>query len=277
MLSSEVIPCFSWKNTKGAPTAVLLCIHGLGLHGGTYRSFGEKMARRGIATYAMDVRGFGAWQKTPPCVLNFPACLEDIKTKIEELRQEYPGLPIFLLGESLGGAIGARFAAQCKDAIDGLILCAPARTIADHKLEVLQIALKYLLHPRRNVCLQEAIFRYTPTVVALKANDPQVRTEFHAGELIHLCRFLLKTSEDLTKIDNIPVLLIQGYGDMLIKPKHSLDVFDRIQTRDKDLVMIGEAQHLIFQSAAIPHKAISIVDNWIRDHLPKRGYLRRAA
>lgn len=274
MAVPNAIPCFSWTTTKGSPRAVLLCIHGLGLHGGTYRPFGEQMARLGVATYALDVRGFGGWCSNGPdsntCILNLPQCLEDIQEKINELRQIHPGLPIFLLGESLGGAISTRFAADFEDSLDGLILCAPARTLGDHKLEILLTLIRFVLRPTRKVSIVESIFRHSPNVMALKNLDPYIRTEFSPRELVHLCGFLRSSGKALARIKHLPVLFVQGKGDMLITPKRTLAFFESIPSTDKDLMIIGDAQHLIFQHTMVPRKVIALVDNWIMDHLPQQ-------
>jgi acylglycerol lipase len=277
MGSADVIPCFSWTTAKGSAKAVLLCIHGLGLHGGTYRLFGEQMSKRGVATYALDMRGFGKWQQTDSCILNFPKCLEDIRNKIAELREKHPGLPIYLVGESLGGAITVRYAVEFGDTIDGMILCAPARELADHKAELFITLLKFLANPRRKVCLADSVFRSSPNVTALKQLDPDVRTEFTPRELIHLCAFLRGSTKRLSRLPNVPVLFIQGMGDALIKPRSTLRFFERIPGNDKDLLIIGDAQHLIFQNMMVPRKAVQAVENWIVDHLPKRRSNRRAA
>ncbi len=56
-------PCLSWLPTNGNPRAAILCVHGLGLHDGTYADFGQRMAELGYATYAIDVRGFGSFME----------------------------------------------------------------------------------------------------------------------------------------------------------------------------------------------------------------------
>lgn len=277
MAKADVIPCFSWTTTKGPAKAMLVCVHGLGLHGGTYRLFGEQMSKRGIATYAVDVRGFGKWLQTNSCFLNFPECLTDIRTKVEQLREQNPGIPIFLLGESLGGAISVRYAVEFGDTLDGLILCAPARELNDHKMEVLLAALRFFTRPSRKICLADSVFRLTPNVTALKQRDPDVRTEFAISELWHLCSFLIGSQKRLARLPNLPVLFIQGMGDALIKPKTTMRFFESIPTADKDLMIIGDAQHLIFQNMIVPRKAVNLVENWITDHIPRKRMRRRAA
>jgi acylglycerol lipase len=277
MAPADVVPCFSWTTAKSSAKAVLLCIHGLGLHGGTYRLFGEQMAKRGVATYAVDMRGFGKWRQTDSCILNFPACLSDIQAKVEELRVKHPGVPIFLVGESLGGAVCVRYAVQYGETIDGMILCAPARDLRDHTMELIGTLLKFLRKPGRVVCLADSVFRDSPNVRALRELDPDVRTEFTPRELLHLCSFLRGSTKRIAKLPNLPVLFIQGMGDALIKPRTTLKFFERIPSADKDLVIIGDAQHLILQNMMVPRKAIKLVENWIVDHVPKSRAQRRAA
>ena len=60
---ANLAPCISWVNPLVPPKVALLCIHGLGLYSGSYQDFGTRMARVGIATFAIDVRGFGSWMK----------------------------------------------------------------------------------------------------------------------------------------------------------------------------------------------------------------------
>src|SRR5208282_1674818 len=76
----DAAPCISWTNPIIKPRAVLLCIHGLGLYSGSYQNFGVRMARQGIATYAIDVRGFGSWMKAQGhAEINFIDCLNDVQ------------------------------------------------------------------------------------------------------------------------------------------------------------------------------------------------------
>ena len=60
------------------PRVVLLCIHGLGFSSASYSEFGRIMASRGLATYAMDVRGFGQWmQDRGKNKVELEGCLSD--------------------------------------------------------------------------------------------------------------------------------------------------------------------------------------------------------
>jgi hypothetical protein len=81
-------PCIAWSDPDVPTRAVLLCIHGLGLHKDTYEAFGKRMQALGIATYAIDVRGFGDFmaskgQKT----CDFDGCLSDVRRSLIAIRR----------------------------------------------------------------------------------------------------------------------------------------------------------------------------------------------
>ena len=116
------IPCRAWTPSHGQVTMVLLCIHGLGLNSKSYENFGLQMAKLGVATYAIDVRGFGNWMKREgEEQIDFEACLSDIEKVLKALHTGYPHLPVYLLGESMGGAIALRVTAIHPELVDGLI------------------------------------------------------------------------------------------------------------------------------------------------------------
>jgi acylglycerol lipase len=90
---------------------------------------GKAWAKDGIATYAYDQRGFGA----APGRGRWPgrsALAADAATASRILRRRYPNLPLYLLGESMGGAVAVvamtgESGTPIPD-VDGAILVAPA-------------------------------------------------------------------------------------------------------------------------------------------------------
>lgn len=85
------------------------------------------MAGRGFAVYAVDVRGFGQWAKRKgQDTVDFEACLLDIEQALKSLRKAYPGVPVFMVGESYGRACTMAATARHPELVDGLVSSVPS-------------------------------------------------------------------------------------------------------------------------------------------------------
>lgn len=110
---------------EGPPRAVALALHGFGDYGpSTFDGPARYWAERGFLTYAYDQRGFGRngsrgrWPGAERLISDFA----DVAAL---LRARHPGLPLFVIGHSMGGAVALAGVAGGAPA-DGLILAAPA-------------------------------------------------------------------------------------------------------------------------------------------------------
>ena len=110
----------------GRPKAVVLALHGFNDYSNAFKLPAAYLAGRGIATYAYDQRGFGAapnrgvWAGTATMI-------GDLRTMAGLLRRAHPNVPLYLMGESMGGAV-VLVATAGKNSVqaDGAILIAPA-------------------------------------------------------------------------------------------------------------------------------------------------------
>jgi acylglycerol lipase len=122
------LPLRQWL-PAGPVKAVVLALHGFDDYSHAFAMPAEAWARNGIAVYAYDQRGFGAapgrgrWPGTAVLV-------DDAATACGILRRLYPDVPLYLVGESMGGAVA--IVAMTGEAgtpvpdVDGVILVSPA-------------------------------------------------------------------------------------------------------------------------------------------------------
>lgn len=119
------LPLREWP-VQGEPKAVIIALHGFN----DYSRFFDKPARyfsaRGIVSFAYDQRGFGAAPKRGLWA-GSASYADDLLTLARLVKARYPRSPLFLLGESMGGAVVMTAVKNdAADLIDGIVLAAPA-------------------------------------------------------------------------------------------------------------------------------------------------------
>lgn len=120
------LPLRSWLPADGRPKAAVVALHGFNDYSNAFDGAGRRLATQGVATYAYDQRGFGA-SREPGIWPGTQTLVSDLKTAVEQVRRRHPGLPVFLMGESMGGAVVlTAMADKHPPAVDGTILVAPA-------------------------------------------------------------------------------------------------------------------------------------------------------
>lgn len=121
------LPLRRWTPEDGAPVrAVVVALHGFNDYSNAFDGVGRFLAGRGVAVLAYDQRGFGA-TADPGIWAGAETMIADAASAVRLTAAAHPGVPVFLMGESMGGAVAA--AALTGDdppTVAGAILSAPA-------------------------------------------------------------------------------------------------------------------------------------------------------
>lgn len=153
-----------WEPVDQKPSIIILAVHGMAMHGSTFESFGRRMASRGILVVAPDLPGYGnkCQYSSSKCSFLGRMSLEFATRSIETLRRNYPGVPLVLLGESLGGTLAIQLATEKPENVDGLILTAPALAFSSNlTLRLIPKLLVSALDPLAMVQLRSLIAKYS--------------------------------------------------------------------------------------------------------------------
>lgn len=125
MADGALLPYRLWK-PDGAIKAVILALHGFNDYSRAWEMPAETWTKAGIATYAYDQRGFGAAPR-PGIWAGDAALTGDLRAAVALVAAKHPGVPIFVAGESMGGAvIMAAYVSGGLGTAKGAILSAPA-------------------------------------------------------------------------------------------------------------------------------------------------------
>lgn len=260
-------PPTSFWAPVGAPRAAMLCIHGLGLHRGTFGDFASALANRNIAVFAVDLRGFGTWYQQGQGKMDFDASMQDVRHTLEMMRLKYPNIPIFLLGESMGGAVALRAAVQNRDLVSGLISSVPSNDRFGGLGEDLHIPLRILAGGFKDQFdVGSHVIHYATAKADLRElwkNDPRGRNNFSPQELMTFQGFMKKNFDMASQVKDLPVLVIQGAKDKLVRPSGTWDVWDHLNTPNLDIALSSNAEHLIFEYGQFSADDLNYVSNWL--------------
>ncbi|MSO64378.1 MAG: alpha/beta fold hydrolase [Alphaproteobacteria bacterium] len=129
------LPLRAWPATDASgdpttPRAILIGLHGFNDYSNTFSYPGPWWARRGLTTYAYDQRGFGQ-AREPGRWAPVGRLTADLVDAVVAVRERHPGVPIYVVGDSMGGAVAlAALADRSVDwqglGVRGAVLAAPA-------------------------------------------------------------------------------------------------------------------------------------------------------
>jgi Lysophospholipase len=247
---------------------VLINIHGLGDHSGLYPTLAEHFPSRGITIHAMDLRGNGRSGGQRAYVERWEEYREDLRRFVELVRAEERGLPLFLLGNSLGGLIVLEYALHHPDGLGGVIAASPP--------------LGRLGVPAPLLALGRVLSRAWPrfsirTGMDLSglARDPAVVQTVLADPLFHRVGTARLSTEVVAAIARVqaaapgfplPLLLLHGSADRMVPPDGSREFVARVGHPDRELREYPGAFHVLF--ADLDHEQVlTDVERWIEARL----------
>jgi acylglycerol lipase len=284
-LSDELhMPLYEWYPKKTKPTALLLAIHGLTLHGNRYNIIGKAFAAYGFYACACDMRGFGRCYTDDQhkfCIgedckrkVNYDKSYADIVQLAKRLKEEHPNIPLFAMGESLGTSVCIRLAAEHPELVDALILSGPAveinpRMVLQPKnfaagLYALLIQPQFRMQTKAFV---KNLVSNDPDIIAEMLDDPLCRKRLTIAELLKTNSFVSKSLKYTNKIKhNEPVLILQGSKDRCMVPDGVIRLCKNIPSSDQTLRWLDSHGHLLLETAYLRPATIGAVSDFIEDH-----------
>jgi alpha-beta hydrolase superfamily lysophospholipase len=123
------ITAYRW-DPEGEPRAVIQLTHGMGEHAQRYEYVARALNDAGFAVYAQDHRGHGA--SADPDALgdlgqgSWTALVDDIGLLSAQIRADHPGLPLILVGHSMGSFAVQQYLLDHGADVDGVVLTGTA-------------------------------------------------------------------------------------------------------------------------------------------------------
>ena len=206
----------------GPARAVVVVVHGLGEHAGRYHGLAECLHEWGFAVWAHDHYGHGESSGPRGGLPSELRLVDDLALVVDDARRENPGLPLVLLGHSLGGLVAASLVARGVRQVDALVLSSPGLDPGLSGFQKMLLAVLPRLAPNLRVGngLDDNFLSHDPAVVQAYRDDPLTHDRIGG----RLARFLAYEGEAVQqRAANwpVPTLLLYAGDDRLVRPAAS--------------------------------------------------------
>jgi len=257
---------------EGESRACLLIVHGLAEHSGRYMNLVNHFVPLGYAVYGVDHLGHGRSEGTRVHVERFEDYTVTLKTYFDMLRPWQPGKPVFLIGHSMGGLIGALYLLDHQAELAGAVLSGPSVKVPDSASSAMIFMGKVFsaLLPKFGVIQLEAEgVSSDPAVVQAYVSDPLVyRGKVTARLGAELLKTMRRVTAEAARI-SLPILILQGSADRLVDPGGARMLYDKVGSTDKAIKIYDGFYHEVFNEP--DHvRVLSDVDAWLQAHLAVR-------
>lgn len=238
----------SWPVADQA-SAVVLISHGLGEHSGRYEHVAAAFNAAGLHVFALDHLGHGQSPGKRAFVSRFSELTDGVAELRAHIAQDYPSMPVYLVGHSLGGLIAASTVLGAAQDYAGLLMTGPALGVPTPP-------------PAWQVLLLRVFSAVAPGLkaLALDANaicrDPAVVEDYVADPLVHHenipARMVVSLFDEGARVMasakdiSLPVLLLHGAKDQLTSASASTEFVDMLASSDKQCTIYDGMYHELF-------------------------------
>ncbi len=252
---------------EGEPRALVLALHGYGDYAETiWPDAAAVWTARGLEVWAYDQRGFGR----NPTNRDWPgheALVADLEAVAAAVRAARPGLPLAVVGHSMGGGVALAAAGEGRLDADALVLMAPAVWGGDQLSPVYRAGawLGAQLFPdlRFSRAASPVPIRPTDNLARLDAisEDPLRFADPSPREFLGLIRLMDRAVEAAPKAASSPVLTVMGARDEVI-PEDSVRAAHAALPGPKTFDYVEDGWHMLPIDLGAPEMLARVAD-WI--------------
>jgi alpha-beta hydrolase superfamily lysophospholipase len=225
-----------------------------------------------MALYAYDMRGNGRSPGQRAYLRGWHEYRNDLQAFVARVREWEGDLPLFLLGNSLGGLVVLDYALSHAAGLAGVIAAAPP--LGRIGVPPVLMALGRMM--------SRVVPRFSLEVgmdLTGLARDPAVLEAVLADPFFHrrgTARLSTEVTAAIARVHqgaadlSVPLLILHGSADRMVPPDGSRSFFAKVRYPDREFREYPEAYHGLF--ADLNHAEIlSDLERWIQDHIPARA------
>jgi lysophospholipase len=264
----------TWKAGTTKPEKIIVLQHGFGEHSGRYQNLIAALEGEKASVYALDARGHGKTPGKRGHISDFNLYASDLAVLVQKARAENKGIPIFLLGHSMGALVATLAALKSEVAaeLSGLILSSGAFRPALDTVQAIKKAVGTVLArfaPALTVPagLNVNLISRDPAVVQAYINDPLVHGMISLKMGVDLFAVGEALIEQASRI-TMPVLVFHGDADGIAQAQGSKEFFQALSSKDKTLKIYPGFYHETMNEPLADRKLVlNDVVQWINKHV----------
>ncbi|KIY46013.1 alpha/beta-hydrolase [Fistulina hepatica ATCC 64428] len=271
--------------SDSVPQALIVFVHGFADHVARYHGLLTLFAGKNIAVFAFDQRGFGKTANGPEDgkgtgygKTSMVEQMKDINWAIDFAKLEFPNIPTFLMGHSMGGGEALNFGIREPTAsrqLSGIIATSPLikPTTPVSRVVLWLGATASLVLPHFSIPA-----RVDPNHLC---HDPVVIEEYNKDKLIKQqgtlrgIRDMLIEGENLLYIHyskwppNLPLLIVHGTDDMVTSVSASQEFHDKLPSHvDKRISLFQGGYHeLQNEPGGVRERLADEIIQFVNEHL----------
>ena len=237
-----------WSSGRSPPWAIIIFLHGIASHAGWFGETAIDLDSRGVAVYGPDRRGSGRSGGPRGHLERYGRALDDVEEMVRLVRAEHGGTPVFLAASSWAAKLAVVYAAQRPGSLSGLLLLGPGLLprINLSPTRQLLVVVGHPVAPTARVPIP-----LTPELYS--ANPPYL--DFIRGDRLRLLEATTRFFWETARLDrqrgrasarlSLPLLVLQGEDDKMMKVPETRRWFSRLGVEDKTYVAYPGAGHTL--------------------------------
>ena len=227
-----------------------------------------------ILSFALELRGHGLSGGKRFTINSIDEYISDINCLVEYIKKNHQDIPIYIIGESLGGALAIKYSILNKDIISGIILLAPMcgvhiETYSKQLLYYLLIGFSYIypsyeLNIKGKDLSSNNIKYLEAKKKCIYTNNGNIRADT-ARECYYTTLWINKNIHLLTT----PIIAFHSNKDVITNSRATEDIINRCSSTNKQLVLMEEGDHLLLihmnDEDVLPDKIMTTIYNWLNE------------
>lgn len=258
---------FCVRNLVDNPKAVLVIVHGLCEHLGRYEYLTEKLNGFGYSVYRFDNRGHGKSGGERGYIKDFQYFFDDADVIVNLAMAENKGIPVFMLGHSMGGFITAGYGIKYRNKLKGQILSGAAVI----ELPLAEGVKKDNFFEKNPMAILpnslSSLICRDKSVVKAYDDDPLVLKEFTAKLMGEFgVRGAAWITENIDKYE-YPCLILHGGNDQIVTNECAKWMLANAKSADKEMKIYEGCYHEILNEKDEKDIVIKDIHNWIEKRI----------